>query len=56
MINIILKTIIVYFFVVLTMRLLGKKQAGQLQPHELVITLIIAEIASVPLGLSLIHI
>ena len=50
MINIILKTIIVYFFVVLTMRLLGKKQAGQLQPHELVITLIIAEIASVPLG------
>ena len=50
MINIILKTIVIYFFVVLTMRLLGKKQAGQLQPHELVITLIIAEIASVPLN------
>lgn len=49
MINLIIKTCLVYFFLLLTMRLLGKKQAGQLQPHELVITLLIAEVASTPL-------
>lgn len=43
------KTVIIYFVIVLVMRLMGKKQAGQLQPYELVITLMIAEVASMPM-------
>ena len=46
---ILLKTVIIYFVIVLVMRLMGKKQAGQLQPYELVITLMIAEVASMPM-------
>jgi len=46
---ILLKTVVIYFVIVLVMRLMGKKQAGQLQPYELVITLMIAEVASMPM-------
>ncbi|MBQ9942132.1 MAG: DUF421 domain-containing protein [Christensenellaceae bacterium] len=49
MFNIIIKTFIVYVLIVFAMRIMGKKQAGQLQPYELVITLIIAEVASTPM-------
>lgn len=49
MFNIIIKTVIIYVVIVVAMRLMGKKQAGQLQPYELVITLIIAEVASTPM-------
>ncbi len=52
MLNLILKTVLIYFFLLLTMRIMGKKQAGQLQPYELVITLIIAEVVSTPMGSS----
>ncbi len=50
MFNIIIKTVIIYFLLLFTMRILGKKQAGQLQPYEFVITLMIAEVASTPMG------
>ena len=49
MFNIILKTVAIYGIIILVMRLMGKKQAGQLQPYELVITLMIAEVASKPM-------
>lgn len=49
MINLILRTIIIYFLLIFTMRIMGKKQAGQLQPYELVITLIISEVVSTPM-------
>lgn len=44
-----LRTIILYFLVVLTMRSMGKRQIGQLQPFELVITIMISELASLPM-------
>lgn len=50
MFNIIIKTFLIYIFIVAAMRLMGKKQASQLQPFELVITLIIAEVASTPMN------
>ncbi len=50
MFNLIIKTVIIYFLLLLTMRVMGKKQAGQLQPYELVIALLIAELASTPMG------
>lgn len=49
MFNLILKTTILYVLIIFAMRLMGKKQAGELQPYELVITLLIAEVASVPI-------
>ena len=49
MLNIIVKTIIIYTVLFFAMRVMGQKQSGQLQPYELVITLIIAEVASTPM-------
>ena len=49
MANIFLKTIIIYFFLLLAVRLMGKKEIGQMQPVELVAIIIIADVASVPM-------
>lgn len=47
--NIFVKTIIIYFFLLLAVRLMGKKEIGQMQPVELVAIIIIADVASVPM-------
>lgn len=44
-----LRTIILYIVVVFTMRLMGKRQIGQLEPFELVIAIMISELASLPM-------
>ncbi len=49
MITTIIRTIILYIFVTLGIRLMGKRQIGDMQPNELVITLLISEIAAIPL-------
>lgn len=43
------RTVILYFIVVFTMRIMGKRQIGQLQPFELVIAIMISELASLPM-------
>ncbi|HOP74274.1 MAG TPA: DUF421 domain-containing protein [Bacillota bacterium] len=43
------RTIILYLVVVLIIRIMGKHQVGQLQPYELVITIMISELAAVPM-------
>ena len=43
------RTIILYIIVVIAMRLMGKRQIGELQPFELVITIMISELASLPM-------
>lgn len=43
------RTVILYFFVTLGIRLMGKRQIGDMQPNELVVTLLISEIAAIPL-------
>jgi uncharacterized membrane protein YcaP (DUF421 family) len=40
---------ILYLLVVLIVRIMGKHQIGQLQPYELVITILISELAAVPM-------
>ena len=45
----IVRTIIIYGLVVIVMRLMGKRQIGQLQPFEFVVTLMISELASIPM-------
>ncbi|NLW48625.1 MAG: DUF421 domain-containing protein [Firmicutes bacterium] len=43
------RTVILYLLVVLVIRIMGKHQIGQLQPFELVITIMISELAAVPM-------
>ena len=46
---VLIRTVALYLFIVVGIRLLGKHQIGQLEPSELVLTLIIADLASVPM-------
>lgn len=50
MINTFLRVLILYLLVLITMRLMGKREIGQMQPFELVIAIMIADLASVPMG------
>jgi len=53
-----IRTLILYFFIIAAMRLMGKRQVGEMQPAELVITILISAVASVPMQdieLPLIH-
>ena len=43
------RTIILYILVVAALRFMGKRQIGQLQPSELVVAMMISELASIPL-------
>lgn len=45
----IIRTFIMYFFVMCAIRIMGKRQIGDMQPGELVVTLLISEIAAIPL-------
>ncbi|MBE7085994.1 MAG: DUF421 domain-containing protein [Clostridiales bacterium] len=45
-----IRTIILFITLFVIMRLMGKRQIGEMQPYELVITLIIAELACIPMG------
>ncbi len=49
LIGIIIRTFIIYCAVGVCVRLMGKKQLGQLQPGELIITIIISEVVATPI-------
>lgn len=38
-----------YFFVITIIRLMGKRQIGELEPSELVVTIVISEVAAMPI-------
>lgn len=44
-----LRTIILYVFIIAGIRLMGKRQVGELEPSELVLALLIADLAAVPM-------
>ena len=44
-----IRTVILYLLIIVGLRLLGKHQLGELEPSELVLALIIADLASVPM-------
>lgn len=50
MLIVFVRTLILYVVIVIVLRLLGKRQIGQLQPSELVVALVIADLAAVPMG------
>lgn len=43
------RTILLYFFVVTALRIMGKRQLGELQPSELVVAIMISDLATVPM-------
>ncbi len=45
-----IRTVIIFIATFIVMRLMGKRQIGEMQPYELVITLIISELACIPMG------
>lgn len=49
MIVIFLRAILLYVALLAVMRLMGKRQIGEMQPFELVITLLISELACIPM-------
>ncbi len=49
MIVTVIRTVILYAFVIFAIRIMGKRQLSDMQTSELVITMIIADIASIPM-------
>lgn len=50
MILVFVRTIIIYVLVLFVMRFMGKREIGQMQPFELVISIMIADLASTPMA------
>ena len=44
-----LRTLILYFAVIAAVRLMGKRQIGELDPSELVVTILVSDLAAVPM-------
>lgn len=58
MLVVFVRALVLYFIVVIVMRIMGKRQIGQLQPFELAIAIMISELAAVPMqdtGIPLIN-
>lgn len=49
MLSLVFRTLVLYLFVILALRLMGKKQISELQPSELVTTIIISNIVTLSL-------
>lgn len=45
-----IRVLIIYVTVLIFLRLMGKRQIGEMQPYEVVITLIIADLATLPMS------
>ena len=45
-----IRTAIIFIALLIIMRMMGKRQIGEMQPYELVITLIISELACIPMA------
>lgn len=50
MITLVLRSLIVYIIVLFAVRIMGKRQIGDMQPFELVVTLVIADLACIPMS------
>ena len=49
MTNLVIRTLILYLTVITALRIMGKRQLGELQPSELVVAIMISDLASVPM-------
>lgn len=58
MLTLLIRSVVLFLSAVVAMRLMGKRQVGQLQPYELVVAIMIAELAATPIdgvGTPLLH-
>lgn len=58
MLVVFIRTLVLYIVVIIAMRIMGKRQIGELQPFELAVAIMISELASVPMqntGIPLIN-
>ena len=49
MLVILVRTLILYVIVIISVRIMGKRQIGEMQPSELVVAIMISDLASVPM-------
>ena len=49
MLSTFVRVIVLYLVVLIVMRTMGKREIGQLQPFELIVAIMIAEVASIPM-------
>lgn len=52
------RTLILYIVVIIALRLMGKRQIGELSPSELVVTILISDLAAIPMqdpGISILN-
>ncbi|MBQ4129544.1 MAG: DUF421 domain-containing protein [Ruminococcus sp.] len=49
MLIILIRTLLLYAFIILAVRIMGKRQISDMQTSELVITLVISDIAAIPM-------
>lgn len=53
-----IRTVILYIVVIFALRLMGKRQIGELSPSELVVTILISDLAAIPMqdpGISILN-
>ena len=44
------RTLIIFILLIVVMRLMGKRQIGEMQPFEFIVTLVIADLACIPMA------
>ena len=49
MVTIFIRTLLIYLFLIISMRLMGKRQIGELEISELITTLLLSELAALPI-------
>ena len=50
MLTVIIRVILIFFILLVVIRMMGKRQIGEMEPFELAITLVIAELACIPIA------
>ncbi|MCI8611116.1 MAG: DUF421 domain-containing protein [Clostridiales bacterium] len=50
MASVYIRTLLVYFMLIITLRLMGKRQIGELQLSELIVTILLSELAAIPIA------
>lgn len=49
MVTLLLRTVILFLLAIFSVRLMGKRQIGEMQPTELVVTILLSEVAAAPM-------
>ena len=44
-----LRTVVLYLLLIVTVRLMGKRQIGEMEPAEFVVTMLLANLAAIPM-------